>query len=331
MTVQLTPRKAANVHPAVPARRLVGLALAVLGGVGVAVQSRINGELGDRLHDGIAAATISFGTGLVLLLLLTLAVARMRRGLVRGRRAVRAGVLRPWQCLGGVCGAYLVTTQGVTVAVLGVAIFTVALVAGQSLASLAVDRAGVGPSGPQPLTALRLIGAGLGIAAVLVAVSGRLGDPKALELAVLPALAGIGVAWQQAVNGRVRDATGSPLAATVVNFAVGTGALLVVFAVDLVVRGTPTGELPHEPLLYVGGPLGIVFIAISAAVVRHTGVLLLGLGMVAGQLTGALVLDLVASDGVRPDAATYAGVALTFAAVLLAAVPTGRGSPTIAG
>ena len=36
-------------------------------GVAVAVQSRINGELGVRLEDGIAAAVVSFGVGLLVL------------------------------------------------------------------------------------------------------------------------------------------------------------------------------------------------------------------------------------------------------------------------
>lgn len=315
------------VRPAHSRHRTVGVGLAVLGGGGVAIQSRINGELGDRLHDGIAAATLSFGTGMVVLLLLILLLPRLRAGLGNIRGALRGGVLKPWQCLGGACGAYLVTTQGVTVTALGVAIFTVAVVAGQSAASLAVDRAGLGPAGPQPLTLPRVLGSALGIVAVLVAVSGRLGDAGTLGLAALPALAGVGVAWQQAVNGRVRDAAGSALAATVVNFSVGTAALIVVFGVDLALRGLPAGALPGNPALYLGGVLGIVFIAISAAVVRHTGVLLLGLSMVAGQLVGALALDLFAPDGVRPGASTYAGVGLTLGAVVLAALPARRPVP----
>lgn len=302
-------------------RRNVGVALAVLGGAGVATQSRINGDLGEHLHDGIAAATISFGSGLVVLAVLAALVAPIRRGLGGVRAALRKGRLRPWQCLGGACGAYLVITQGVTVTSLGVALFTVAFVAGQSLASLAVDRLGLGPSGPHPLTAPRVLGAGLGIAAVVVAVSGRLGDAGALELAALPALAGLGTAWQQAVNGRVREAADNSRSAAVVNFAGGTVALVLAFGVELLVRGAPTGHLPANPVLYAGGLIGIVFIAVAAAVVRDTGVLLLGLGMVAGQLAGALAIDLLTPGGVRPDAATWLGVALTFGAVLLAAVP----------
>ncbi|MDO3701185.1 DMT family transporter [Micromonospora sp. C28SCA-DRY-2] len=311
-----------TVRPVPPAtRRIVGVGLAIASGVAVAVQSRINGELGVRLADGIAAAVVSFGLGLLVLLVLVPATPTGRRGLAALRRALAAGELRPVQCLGGVCGAFLVASQGLTIGALGVAVFTVAVVAGQSASSLAVDRAGVGPAGRQPVTGQRLAGAGLTVVAVLLAVGDRFGDPAALALAVLPLLAGVAIAWQQAVNGRVRVATGSALTATLVNFTAGTLALLVTFAVDLAVRGRPTGGLPSEPWLYLGGPIGIVFIALAAAIVRFTGVLLLGLATIAGQVVGAVLVDLVLPTAAsHPGPATLLGAALTLVAVVVAAV-----------
>nr|WP_231925503.1 DMT family transporter [Micromonospora purpureochromogenes] len=300
---------------------MVATGLATASGVAVAVQSRINGELGVRLADGIAAAVVSFGLGLLVLLVLVPATPCGRRGLRDLRAALRDGALRPWQCLGGLCGAFLVATQGLTIGTLGVAVFTVAVVAGQSASSLAVDRAGVGPAGRQPVTPSRLAGAALTVLAVLLAVGDRLGDPGALVLALLPLLAGVGIAWQQAVNGRVRVASGSALAATLVNFTVGTAALLLTFAVDGAIRGWPTGALPAEPWLYLGGPIGIVFIAVAAAIVRFTGVLLLGLATIAGQIVGAVLLDLVLPTAAsHPGPATLAGAALTLVAVLVAAL-----------
>ncbi|MFF5174409.1 DMT family transporter [Micromonospora sp. NPDC000089] len=316
--------------PTVPeSRRATGVALATASGLAVAVQSRINGELGVRLADGIAAAVVSFGLGLLVLLVLVPATPAGRRGLGRLRSALRGGALRPWQCLGGVCGAFLVATQGLTIGTLGVAVFTVAVVAGQSASSLAVDRAGIGPTGRQPVTPARLAGAVLTVLAVLLAVGDRLGDPGTLALALLPLLAGVGIAWQQAVNGRVRGASDSTLAATLVNFVVGTTALLVTFAVDVAVRGWPSGALPAQPWLYLGGPIGIVFIAIAAAIVRFTGVLLLGLATIAGQIIGAVLLDvLLPTAASHPGPATLAGAALTLVAVLVAALgPAPRRRP----
>ncbi|MFE9688826.1 DMT family transporter [Micromonospora sp. NPDC005806] len=307
-------------------RRIAGVGLATASGVTVAVQSRINGELGVRLADGIAAAVVSFGLGLLILLVLVPATPGGRRGLAALRAALRDGSLRPWQCLGGVCGAFLVATQGLTIGTLGVAVFTVAVVAGQTGSSLLVDRAGIGPTGRQPVTPNRLVGAVLTVLAVVLAVGDRLGDPGALALALLPLAAGVGVAWQQAVNGQVRAAAGSATTATLVNFTVGMVALLATFAVEVAVRGRPAGSLPGEPWLYLGGPLGIVFIALAAAIVRFTGVLLLGLATIAGQIVGAVLLDVALPTAAsHPGPNTLLGAALTLVAVLVAALgPTPR-------
>ncbi|WP_189040496.1 DMT family transporter [Micromonospora sonchi] len=302
-------------------RRAGAVGLATVGGFAVAVQSRINGELGARLGDGLAAAVVSFGLGLLVLSVLVPATRGGRRGLRALRDALTSGTLRPWQCLGGACGAFLVFTQGATVGALGVAVFTVAVVAGQSGSSLAVDHAGIGVGGRQPVTAARLGGAVLTVAAVLLAVGDRLGQPATVGLAVLPLLAGVGVAWQQAVNGRVRMVSGSTLTATLVNFTVGTVVLLVAFGVSLALRGGPPGSLPSEPWLYLGGLIGVAFIAVAAAVVHFTGVLLLGLATIAGQVVGAVLLDvLLPTAASRPDGTTLLGALLTLVAVAIAAL-----------
>src|SRR5688572_30166713 len=102
----------------------------------LAVQGRVNGQLGHQIHDGVLAALISFSVGSVLLLAALPILPAARAGVGRLRESLRQGALRPWQLLGGTCGAFLVTTQGLTVSILGVAVFTVAVVAGQVVSSL---------------------------------------------------------------------------------------------------------------------------------------------------------------------------------------------------
>lgn len=302
--------------------RVAGAALAAVGGVALAVQSRVNGQLGQRIGDGVVAALVSFVIGSVLLLALLPVLPAARAGLRRLRGAVRNRELRPWQCLGGASGAFLVTAQGLTVSILGVAVFTVAVVAGQVVFSLPVDRAGIGPGGPQPVTPLRMAGAALAVVAVVISVSGHpaIEDLGGLWWAVLPAMAGVGVAWQLAVNGRVRVASADVVVPTLLNFLVGTAVLVVATAVTLLVRGLP-GALPGDWWLYVGGPLGIVTVMTAVTAVRLTGVLLLGLSSVAGQLVGAVVLDLTAG---HLAATSLVGAAVTMVAVGMAAVPHGR-------
>lgn len=319
------PSSPSSPSPAEPVRaglRALGALISFAGGLFLAVQGRINGELGRALDDGFLAALVSFGGGLLLLLLAVPTTRRGREGVARLRSALREGRIRWWQCAGGACGAFLVSTQGLTVSVLGVALFTVAVVAAQTVSSLFVDRAGIGPAGPRPLTAPRVAGAALAVAAVVVAVSDDLGTPANLWPALLPALAGIGLGWQQAVNGLVREASRSTPVTTMVNFLTGTVVLLVVCAVDLALGGPPT-TAPGEPWLYVGGALGIVTISTAVLAVRWTGVLLLGMSQVAGQLVGALAVDVVVPTAGQPLAAvTVVGTALTLLAVVVAALPS---------
>lgn len=311
------------------ARAKVGLAFGFCIGAGVAVQGRINGALGVRLQDGIAAACISFGLGFVVLVIAFAISRRLRAGLGRVRRAVSSGQLRPWQLFGGLCGAFFVACQGLTVAAIGVTAFTVAAVGGQLLSSLVVDRLGLAPNGRTPVTVPRVGGAALAMVAVILAAAGRSGAPVGSAavpewlrtgptalLVVLPALAGIGLAWQQAVNGRV-GAVGGPFSATLVNFGIGTTALFAIEACILAGTGWPT-EFPSEPWLYLGGLIGVAFIALAALAVRWIGVLLLGLTSVAGQLLASVTLDILTPTGAGLSHTAVIGCALTFVAVLVA-------------
>ncbi|WP_433783592.1 DMT family transporter [Actinomycetospora sp. CA-101289] len=317
-------------------RTALGLAAAFVTGGFIVGQARANAELGTALGDGVLAAVISFGTGLVLLLVLLALVPAGRRGLRRVRGARRRGTLRPWQLLGGLGGALLVASQGLTAHVLGTALFTIAVVAGQSSGGLAVDRAGLGPAGPQATTLPRVVGAVLMLGAVVLSVAPAVSTEAPVALALLPLLAGVAIATQQALNGRVAAAAGGDpedpdgqdgsvltavLPAATVNFVVGLAALVVAGLVAVALVGPPQ-PLPSAWYLYLGGPFGAVFIGLAAWVVGRIGVLLLALGAVAGQVVVALVLDVVLPSAAgAPSVATVLGAALTLVAAGVAATP----------
>ncbi|SDK53305.1 DMT family transporter [Streptomyces indicus] len=302
--------------------------LAIFSGALIALQSRINGELAAGLGgDGFAGAVISFGSGLVVLALGLLLVREPRRGVRRVFDAVRAGRLKWWQVLGGCGGATFVLAQGLTVTALGVALFTVAVVAGQVGGGLVFDRMGLGPAGPQRPTRRRVVGAVLVLVAVGISMADKVGGGFPYALLALPLVAGVFVSWQQAVNGHVKNTAGSAYTGTFFNFATGATALFLVFLVHAAFRGIPAG-LPSEPYLYLGGVVGIAFISIAVATVQKLGVLVLGLCTITGQLLGSLLLDgLLPHGDAEITAATFAGAALALAAVVLAALAgtrTGR-------
>jgi transporter family-2 protein len=67
-----------------------------------------------------------------------------------------------------------------------------------------------------------------------------------------------------------------PLTATLVNFIGGTAILAVAALAHVAVVGAPAAW-PTDPWLYLGGVIGVTYIFLSAALVVHTGVLILGL------------------------------------------------------
>lgn len=312
---------------------LVAVAATLVVSALTSVQARLNGGLAVHLGNGFGGALVTTTIALAVLLVGVPSHPAGRRALRRIRAALGTRELRWWQLLGGVSGGLVLSTQGLTVPTLGVAVFTVATVAGSSTGSLVVDRFGLGPSGHHAISPARLGGALLAVLAVAVAAYDRLDDARTLWLVVLPALAGATFAWQSAVNGRVRAASSSAPAATLVNFVAATGTLTAAFLVSVAVDGVPTGALPPQPWYYVAGLIGTAFIAVAAAAVRHTGVLVFGLTTIAGQLVGAILVDLVAPTADRsPGLNTWAGAALTVAAVALASAGRRRrlGAPPAA-
>lgn len=302
----------------------VALGGAVLVGVLTAIQARINGQLGLRLGDGFVAAVISFGSGLIVLIALSAMLPVGRRGARALVAGIRERTIPWWMLAGGAAGALTVATQGLAVAVIGVSLFTVGVVAGQTLNGLILDRVGYGPGGVVAVTVPRLAGGALALVAVGISLQGGVLDQVPLWMLLLPLLAGVGIAWQQATNGRLRQRVGTPLTATLVNFIGGTAILAVAATVHVALVGAPAA-LPSEGWLYLGGILGVTYIFLSAALVVHTGVLLLGLGTVAGQLVTAFALDAIWPADAGPGwMLELAMVAVAGASVVVAAAPWRR-------
>jgi transporter family-2 protein len=301
---------------AVAARTTTALPTGVGVGLGamLALQSYVNGRFGQTLGSAEVAAAVNNAVGLAALGMLAAATGAIGRALRSLQR------VRSWHLLGGFGGALYVMAGAIGAPEVGVALLSIALVCGQTGGSLFVDGVGLSPAGRQEVTAGRVAGVCLTIAAV---VASALGARASLHVGILAftVVAGVAVALQQACNGHLARNTGEPLFAGAVNFAVGFFLLLVIAAI---VSGlSPPHGWSAPPLEYLGGLLGAVIATSMAVIVSRLGVLRLILAMTAGQTVGGLVLDLVApAHGEAVTAGTVIGVALAFAAV----IASGRGA-----
>ncbi|MFJ4999605.1 DMT family transporter [Microbacterium sp. NPDC088619] len=308
------------------ARRLsppLALGGAVAIGVMTAIQARINGVLGVEVDNGIVAGLISFSVGLAALAAVIVCIPSARRGVGRLLGGIRDRTIPFWMLLGGACGALTVSTQGITAGVLGVSLFTVGVVAGQTLHGLVLDRIGFGPAGVVAITPGRVLGGALALSAVGISLSGDVLAAAPLWMLLLPFAAGVGIAWQAATNGRLAQRVRSPLAATFMSFIAGTVALLVAAGVSVAVRGVPDAP-PTAPWLYLGGVLGAAYILLGAFIVAHTGVLLMGLGSVLGQLATSVIIDLIWPAAAGPAPWQIVGMVIVAVASVAVAVPRRR-------
>jgi transporter family-2 protein len=300
--------------------QLIGAGLlSVLSGVAMAAQSRVNGELGRQIHNGTMAGTISNLVGLCFLIVIIAFSPAGRRGWGFMVNAIRERRLNWLFTFAGTAGAIMIALQGMLVSIIGVALFTVAFVAGNSLGALFMDKWGIGPAGKRALSTRRILGVVIGIIAVVVAASGKLGQPEMFWPLVIPFFAGAGVAWQQAANGRITAVAQTPVTGTFLNFVVGSGVLLIAMIPVGLIGGMPQ-SYPAQWWLYLGGPLGVFFVATTGLMVRVIGVLVFGLCATLGQLVAAMGLDLLFPGQKTEPVTMLVGIALMVAAVLVASL-----------
>ena len=301
--------------------------LALIIGSLTSVQSRLNGQLSKDIHNGIAAALISFLTGWLCVILVCLLWKPDRNGLANIWKALRTRRLKPWEVIGGMGGGFFVAIQSSTVPIIGVAIFTICAVGGQTISSMIVDLIGLSPSGKHKVTPVRAITAIVTLISVTIAVYPDLQSATFRFAPILFAIiVGVVVSFQQAINGRVNVVSTRPLATTFVNFLMGSTVLTIALIINLA-RGGTVGALPTTFVVYLGGIIGVIYIAVSAFTVRHIGILNMILFSVTGQLIGALLLDWLAPAAhTKVTSYLLTGTAMTLGAVVSSRIFTLRQS-----
>jgi bacterial/archaeal transporter family-2 protein len=314
-----------------PVPRWLFVIAAVLLGALISVQARVSADLAKR-SDVYNAAWITVATGAVILLVIIAFSRKARHGFRSVASGLRSRTLPWWALVGGLCGMFFVVTQGTAAGALGLAMFGMAVVAGQVIGGLVFDWIGLTGDEKRRPTTLRVLGSLLAIAAVTWGAIAGEGAKIDVLLILMAFAAGIGLALSAGVTGRVQATSNSVITSGMVNHTVGLTVIVLILTL------TAPGDLsrfqvpsPAEPWLYVGGMIGPIGVALSGTLVRILGVLLLGLGMVAGQLIGALVLELIvptASGGIQPS--SVIGIALTLVAVGLTSLD-GRGTRAGAG
>jgi transporter family-2 protein len=301
--------------------------LAALSGLMIALQARANGELSHLLNNGLEAAVVSFGSGLITIALISIFHKGIKEGITNLRAAVEAKKIPRWRLFAGVLGGTFVAFQTQVVPIIGVAVYSVASIAGQTAMSLYVDRIGLTGGGKKLISRRRIAAAVLTVLAVLVSVWDRI-DAKNLSMwaVFFGVFAGAIVGVQRALNGQINEYSKQSFATSLLNFIMGTSFLAIILVIAVIANWSELSPLPAGPWwIYSGGALGVIYIAFSSTIVQHLGVLTFTLFTVGGQLVGSLLIDLISpTNGVNVSAYLVTGIVMTYLGVIAGGVGSSR-------
>jgi bacterial/archaeal transporter family-2 protein len=293
--------------------------LSILSGFFIALQSRINGELSNQMGDSLEAALVSFGTGLIFVSLISLFTKDVREGFANIFKAVVSKQLPLWRLSAGVLGASFVAMQTHVVPIVGVALFTVASLAGQTAISLWVDHVGLAGGIKSVITKRRVIAAIITVGAVVISAWDRFVMSNFSILAItLAVFAGSWVGVQRALNGQINSFSRKSFATSQLNFITGFSFLTFLLVLRSLFTDHSIMNLTSGPWwMFLGGSIGVFYIAFSAVAVQYVGVLEFTLLSVGGMLIGSLLLDVfVPTQGTQISPYLIVGIFLTYLGVI---------------
>jgi transporter family-2 protein len=293
--------------------------LSAISGILVSLQSRINGELSDQMGDSLEAALVSFGTGLIFVSLISLFRKDVRVGFADIFKAVASKQLPLWRLSAGMLGASFVAMQTHVVPIAGVALFTVASLAGQTAISLWVDHVGLAGGIKSVISKRRVIAAMITVGAVVISVWNRFAMSDFSILAItLAVFAGSWVGVQRALNGQINSFSKKSFATSQLNFITGFSFLTFLLILRSLFTDRSIMNLTSGPWwMFLGGSIGVFYIAFSAVAVQYVGVLEFTLLSVGGMLIGSLLLDIfVPTEGTQISPYLITGIFLTYLGVI---------------
>ncbi|OFT58749.1 hypothetical protein HMPREF3151_03505 [Corynebacterium sp. HMSC05H05] len=297
---------------------LVALAVGGLIPIQTAANSRLRLSVGNK---PVVSALVSFTVALL--------VAIVATTVLQGNPVPQFddGTSAPWWVwLGGAMGVCFVLGNILLFPRLGAVQTVVLPILGQVVMGMCIDRFGLFGAPVLPVTWMRVVGALVVLAGIVVVLrAGKRppidGDATGLELwlfRALGVLVGVGSAVQTAVNGYLGTIAGSSLHAGEINLAV--GALLLLVAVLV----TSPRQLVRRPepgpwWMWVGGLVGATFVISGATLSPLLGTATTVIAFNAGTIAAGQALEARGAFGARKNPLTatrLVGLVVIFLGVL---------------
>ena len=272
------------------------------------------------MGDSLEAALVSFSTGLLFVSGIALVRQDVRAGFRQIFTAINLNKMPAWTITAGILGASFVAMQTYVVPIAGVALFTVASLAGQTAISLWVDKSALSGGTKTLITKRRVVAAIITVLAVVLSAWDRFELSNFSIIALgLAFFAGSWVGVQRALNGRINSHSNKSFATSWLNFITGTSFLLLLLLLRSLFTDHSILNFQTAPLwMFLGGSIGVIYIALSSHIVQNLGVLEFTLFSVGGMLIGSLLIDLLLpTPGTVISPFLIAGIALTYLGVVV--------------
>lgn len=273
---------------------MIFIPLSLAAGSLLAVQAGANAQLAKAVGSPFAATTLQLSVGAVVLALVMLAT-----GTATALAALSGAVW--WHAAGGTASAFYVVSTILLFPRLGAVVSVGLFIAGQMLASLALDTFGLVGVAASGLTMGAAAGTLTVLAGAALIVFGQKGgadalSPSKLGWIGLALAAGAVLPVQGAVNALLRhDLGGAPFAAAAVSFVVATLAMAAVLGVSLIRPAARRPQLDGVKAMpwwgWLGGLAGATYVTTVFTAIPVIGTAAAVGFTVAGQQVASVFVD----------------------------------------
>jgi transporter family-2 protein len=259
--------------------------LLIVGGL-LSLQAAANVQLSTAIGSAAAGATLQLAVAATLLL---------AAAAVAGTLTALTLHAPLWHLAGGLGSALYISAGIVLFPRLGAVVTVGLFIAGQMLASLAIDTAGWLGVEATALDAAAVTGTLAVLAGAALIVRAQTALPGRPGWLVLAALAGAALPVQGAVNAQLRADLDAPVTAGLWSFVVATTAMALVLGALLALDRAPAprlGELGRLPWWgWLGGLCGATYVTAVFLLIPHIGVAPTVALTVAGQQVASVFVD----------------------------------------
>ncbi|REH85801.1 DMT family transporter [Staphylococcus felis] len=302
---------------------LLLLGLGLCAGFAVPIQTAINSKLSLYTRSPFYAATISFGTGTIGLLLINIVFNPQLFNVIFSSQ-----IQYTW-FLGGMMGVIFLSGNLLLLPRIGASLTVVTTVSGQIAMSVVIDTLGLFNVSYQPFSTLKGIGLLLLLLGVVLMNLNRQSlldkqrSSRTTFWLCIGVILGCAPPIQTAINTQLSQSIHSPLFASFISFLVGTLVLIIITSIihrkfRIYVYHDIHGSIRWWH--FIGGMLGVIFVTANIILTPHLGVAYTIIIVMIGQIIMGLIIDhfgLLGLPSIKISHQRLLGFALIIIAIIM--------------